>query len=73
MFLLLENLIQMKAYRCALRIVQFIGVQQSENGRKLICNDLMKQLLRRILKSALCQKEPDFDGKHFLCFAHFRC
>lgn len=63
LFTSLEQLIKVKLYTSAFVIIQFIQNQQKYSAKILMSSDLVQMLLRKILKSALHQKEPNFDRK----------
>lgn len=63
LFTSLEHLIKAKLYHSAFAITQFIANQQTKAEKLLISNDTMRMMLRKMIKSALHQKEPNFDRK----------
>lgn len=63
LFTSIEHLIKVKLYNSAFATIQFIVGQQAHCDRILCANDTKKLLFRKMIKSALHQKEPNFDRK----------
>lgn len=53
----------MRLYTTVFSVVQLIRVQQNGSERLLLAKSMEKTLIRKILKSALHQKEPQFQCK----------
>lgn len=52
-------------YRSAFTIIHFIRLQQPQSKIVVIGNDTMSMFIKKIVKSALNHKEPNFDCKLF--------
>lgn len=63
LFTTLEQIIKSKMYRSVFAIIQFIRSQQNQSKIIVIANDTMSLFLRKIVKSGLNHKEPNFDCK----------
>lgn len=53
----------MKEYSSAFAIIEFIRCQQSTSNRRVMPKELVSNCLRKMIKSSLHQKEPNFESK----------
>lgn len=63
LFSSLDQLVKMKMYTIVFSILHCIRTQQQYSNKKLLASSLESTYYRKILKSALHQKEPQFYSK----------